>query len=84
MQIYAFDRSFEGAIAACGAPLVGILAEKLFGFTVCLFPSLMGSALTDPSTVDALLLKQQPSVLQDAWPVCGQYMYDLLLESDSE
>ena len=34
MQIYAFDRSFEGAIAACGAPLVGILAERLFGFTV--------------------------------------------------
>ncbi len=34
LQIYAFDRSFEGAIAACGAPLVGILAEKLFGFKV--------------------------------------------------
>lgn len=34
LQIYAFDRSFEGAIAACGAPLVGIIAEKLFGFTV--------------------------------------------------
>jgi MFS family permease len=30
--IYAFDRSFEGAIAAAGAPLVGILAEKGFGF----------------------------------------------------
>lgn len=34
VQIYAFDRSFEGAIAACGAPLVGIIAEKLFGFKV--------------------------------------------------
>lgn len=32
--IYAFDRSFEGAIAASGAPLVGILAEKAFGFSV--------------------------------------------------
>lgn len=31
--IYAFDRSFEGAIAAAGAPLVGILAEKAFGFS---------------------------------------------------
>jgi hypothetical protein len=31
-QIYAFDRSFEGAVAACGAPLVGITAERLFGF----------------------------------------------------
>ena len=35
VQIYAFDRSFEGAIAACGAPLVGILAERLFGFKAC-------------------------------------------------
>ena len=33
-MIYAFDRSFEMAIAACGAPLVGILAERVFGFTV--------------------------------------------------
>jgi len=32
--VYAFDRSFEGAIAAAGAPLVGLLAEKAFGFTV--------------------------------------------------
>ena len=33
-MIYAFDRCFEGAIAACAAPLVGILAERMFGFTV--------------------------------------------------
>ena len=31
--IYAFDRSFETALAALGAPLVGVLAEKAFGFT---------------------------------------------------
>lgn len=31
-QIYAFDRSFEGAVGACGAPLVGVAAERLFGF----------------------------------------------------
>lgn len=31
--IFAFDRSFEGALAAMGAPLVGILAERAFGFT---------------------------------------------------
>ena len=30
----AFDRSFEGALAACGAPIVGLLAERLFGFEV--------------------------------------------------
>lgn len=29
---FAFDRCFEGAIAACAAPLVGMLAEKRFGF----------------------------------------------------
>jgi hypothetical protein len=31
-MIYAFDRCFEGAIAACAAPLVGVLAEHMFGF----------------------------------------------------
>ena len=31
--IYAFDRSFEGAIGALGAPLVGMAAERWFGFT---------------------------------------------------
>lgn len=30
--VYSFDRSFEGAVAACGAPIVGWLAERL-GFT---------------------------------------------------
>ena len=33
-MIFAFDRCFEGAVAACAAPLVGILAQKRFGFTV--------------------------------------------------
>jgi len=32
--VYAFDRSFEGAVAACAAPVVGILAEKLFHYDV--------------------------------------------------
>lgn len=31
--IYAFDRSFEGAVAAAGAPLVGLLAERAFGYS---------------------------------------------------
>ncbi|PNG99194.1 hypothetical protein TSOC_015032, partial [Tetrabaena socialis] len=30
--VYAFDRSFEGAISALGAPLVGLAAERWFGF----------------------------------------------------
>ena len=32
--VYAFDRCFEGAIAACATPIVGILAQTVFGFTV--------------------------------------------------
>ena len=41
--IYAFDRSLEGALAACGAPLVGYLAQHAFGFRVQLtiLPSLL-------------------------------------------
>ena len=29
-------RCFEGAIAATAAPLVGVLAERMFGFSVCM------------------------------------------------
>ncbi|EIE22835.1 MFS general substrate transporter [Coccomyxa subellipsoidea C-169] len=32
-MVYAFDRCFEGALAACAAPLVGKLAERMFGFS---------------------------------------------------
>ena len=32
--IYAFDRSFEMAVAACAAPVVAKLAESYFGFDV--------------------------------------------------
>lgn len=31
-MIYSFDRSFEMALAACASPLVGFLAERVFGF----------------------------------------------------
>lgn len=33
-MIYAFDRCFEGAVAACATPFVGMLAQRMFGFTV--------------------------------------------------
>ena len=33
-MIYAFDRSFETAIAASAAPVVGLLAEQVFGWQV--------------------------------------------------
>lgn len=32
--IYAFDRSFEMAVAACAAPVVARMAEGIFGFRV--------------------------------------------------
>ena len=30
--VYAFDRSFEGAVGATAAPLVGLVAERIFGY----------------------------------------------------
>ncbi|KAA6416826.1 MAG: hypothetical protein FRX49_13202 [Trebouxia sp. A1-2] len=51
-MIYAFDRCFEGAIAACAAPLVGMLAEKMFGFTGTAARS--GDATVDAAKARAL------------------------------
>ena len=31
-SVYAFDKCASGAIGALGAPLIGVLAEKVFGF----------------------------------------------------
>ena len=31
--VYAFDRCFEGAVGATAAPLVGLVAERTFGFS---------------------------------------------------
>eukprot|EP00890_Picochlorum_soloecismus_P004349 jgi/Picsp_1/4915/NSC_02279-R1_protein len=31
-QVYAFDRTFEGAVGALGAPLVGIVTSRVFDF----------------------------------------------------
>lgn len=31
-SVYAFDKCISGAIGALGAPLIGVLAEKIFGF----------------------------------------------------
>ena len=32
-SVYAFDRCFEGALSALSAPLVGLIAERWFGYT---------------------------------------------------
>ena len=31
-SVYAFDRCFEGAVSALSAPLVGVVAERCFGY----------------------------------------------------
>lgn len=45
--VYAFDRSFEGAVGATAAPLVGLVAEKVFGYA----GSLGGGVAQDPALV---------------------------------
>ena len=45
--VYAFDRSFEGAVGATAAPLVGLVAEKVFGY----HGSLGGSVAPAPALV---------------------------------
>lgn len=32
-RVFAFDRTFEGAVGALGAPLVGVIASKVYGFS---------------------------------------------------
>ena len=44
--IYAFDRSFEMAVAACAAPVVAKLAESYFGFDVS--PASLSCQLRSP------------------------------------
>lgn len=40
--VYAFDRSFEGAVAACAAPLVG--KPPMYLQRVCKLPTLLSSS----------------------------------------
>ena len=72
--VYAFDRSFEGAIAALGAPLVGWLAKLAFGFT--------GSAEVGP---DAAENRRKAASLGNAllvftavpWALCATFFSGL-------
>ncbi|EFN58437.1 hypothetical protein CHLNCDRAFT_140406 [Chlorella variabilis] len=54
--IYAFDRSFEGAVGAMGAPLVGLAAERLFGFRGALGDSSSGADGKNVAALSSALL----------------------------
>ncbi|XP_049384283.1 uncharacterized protein LOC125848463 [Solanum stenotomum] len=43
-MIYAFDRAFEGSFSSFAAPIVGILAEKMYGYDAKSVDPLLGSA----------------------------------------
>ncbi|KAL3527071.1 hypothetical protein ACH5RR_011727 [Cinchona calisaya] len=42
-MIYAFDRAFEGSFASFAAPMVGILAEKMYGYDAKSVDPILGS-----------------------------------------
>jgi hypothetical protein len=50
--LYALDRCFETALAACAAPLVGALAQRAFGFDGMAAPT--GDRAKDLANADAL------------------------------
>ncbi|KAG7670244.1 hypothetical protein NADE_006506 [Nannochloris sp. 'desiccata'] len=50
--VYAFDRCFETALAACTAPLVGLVGEEVFGFNGAATPS--GDRDKDLANAEAL------------------------------
>lgn len=42
-MIYAFDRAFEGSFSSFAAPIVGILAEKMYGYDAKSVDPILGS-----------------------------------------
>ena len=55
--VYAFDRSFEMGISALGAPLVGVLAERWFGWDASSQEEAAGADLKNARALgNALLL----------------------------
>ena len=75
-SIYAFDRSFEGALAAPAAPLVGLLTQKAFGFV----GTLRHDPLTPPDVVasNARALGSAMLVLLIVpWALCGIFYFGL-------
>ncbi|KAF6251986.1 hypothetical protein COO60DRAFT_1555686 [Scenedesmus sp. NREL 46B-D3] len=68
--IYAFDRSFENSIAACAAPVVGLLAERAFGFS---------GALSDEALHDQKLRAHNASALGSSLLACMALPWSLCL-----
>jgi hypothetical protein len=59
--VYAFDRSLETSLAACAAPTVGLLAERVWGFT---------GAVSRDSLADEALRARNAGALGSSLLVC--------------
>ncbi|WIA08614.1 hypothetical protein OEZ85_008043 [Tetradesmus obliquus] len=68
--IYAFDRSFENSIAACAAPVVGLLAERAFGFS---------GSLSDEALQDQQLRARNAAALGSSLLACMALPWSLCL-----
>ena len=67
--VYAFDRSFENAIASCAAPMVGLLAERVFKFQGTMASSKSQTAAAAASNAAALANSLAVCMLVP-WSVC--------------
>ncbi|KAK9801849.1 hypothetical protein WJX73_001027 [Symbiochloris irregularis] len=75
--VYAFDRSFEGGVAASAAPLVGLIAENAFGYagSVGEAPGATGEA-QNRSNADALSSSLLVCLLVP-WSLCFLFYFSL-------
>lgn len=63
-------RSFENSIAACAAPVVGLLAERVFGFT---------GVLNDEALKDETLRRHNAAALGSSLLACMTVPWSLCL-----
>ena len=81
-SVYAFDRSFEGAVGALATPLVGVVASRVFGFEGTLAgssSSSSSSSASDPAAAAAALNLPQARALASALLVCSVVPWALCL-----
>ena len=69
-SVYAFDRSFEGAVGALATPLVGVVASKVFGFKGALAGAPSSSSSSSGSSSSSPLNLSQANALGSALVVC--------------